>query len=90
MKKLVILAAFGVAGLVNANTKELPSIQNYKTVKNSFDCDVLETETILNDCYTIAYVLSCGERIVDSYCESYDQIECDIMVIWEAWDNELC
>ncbi|SUX45712.1 hypothetical protein [Chryseobacterium indoltheticum] len=84
MKKNILLAAFGVAGLVSAKTSEIVEKVEIVNTDNS------TKETVIGNCYTVTYVLSCGERILDSYCDSYDDIECDLMVIWDAWDNELC
>lgn len=80
MKKIILLAAFGVAGLVSAKTSEIVEKVEVVNTDNS------TKETVIDNCYTVTYVLSCGDRILDSYCD----IECDLMVIWDAWDNELC
>lgn len=61
------MTALGIAGLVSAkNSVETLKNKEEKRENKSEE----ETKKLVDNCYTITYVLSCGD-IGDSYCTSW-------------------
>ncbi|QOW11444.1 hypothetical protein Q73A0000_14255 [Kaistella flava (ex Peng et al. 2021)] len=98
MKKLVLLLALGVAGMMSANALEVfPKISMIES-NNIQNLDVLNVGSFKNSeqlevlaaCYPVTYLLSCGKSIQDTHCSDFDAIECDLSVIWDLWNTELC
>lgn len=88
MKKVLLLAALGVAGVMSASSyyADAPLIKSESIEKN----EVSESVKLVDSCYPVTYVLSCGERVYDTHCTSFDPILCDVETIWGMWDEILC
>ena len=82
MKKLLLLAAFGVAGIMNA-----------KTIAISHD-DISFSDTSVSVfeesewCGTVTFMTSCGLPIEDSYCTSWG--EACLIESWNVLDEYYC
>lgn len=61
MKKILLVAALGVAGIMSANTP----------IENSSEPNFELEEVKVEWCGTIMYSLSCGIKAGDSWCESW-------------------
>lgn len=91
MKKILLITAIGLNGLVSAAISERVEKKDSPVYHDNLTDASQEVRKAMSDnCHPVTYVLSCGERIDDTYCDYYDEIECDIMDIWDAWDHELC
>ena len=74
MKKVFLLAAFGVAGMMSASSTSPEQLDySISDLKFSILEKVKESKLILDEewCGTVTYQTSCGFPIQDSYCTSW-------------------
>lgn len=77
MKKLLLVAAFGVAGLMNANN----FVENmaYVDLNETDNCDVVESKSLFKRC--VGVESSCGEA--GFACAPDDELTLEGEVPWE-------